>query len=138
MQRLGYNQTNDFIVSLSDMTTLTSATPYYLFQFVSLSTNAEYFFTAPDISTNTMRYNKFSVTITGGTQNLTAGTVNVGELGEYNFYCYQQYSQTNIALSGVTGGPINQGLIMITGSSQSYTNQTSYSGMSTTYGYYQP
>lgn len=137
MIRLGQNKTNNVYLTLSDSVTLSATPVYFLFRFVSETTNDEVLFTAPDISTNTLRYNEFQITVTGGTQNLTAGTINMNPRGEYLYEVYEQYSQTNLAISGTSGVILENGFVQLTGTSMSYTTQ-SYTGQSTTYQYYEP
>lgn len=137
MIRLGQNQINTAYLTLSDSVTLSSNTVYFLFRFVSETTNDEVLFTCPDISTNTLRYNQFNITVTGTTQNLTAGIINMNPRGEYIYEIYEQYSPTNLALSGTSGVILENGFVQLTGTSMSYTTQ-SYTGQSTTYQYYEP
>lgn len=106
-------------LSLAEKTTISAITPYYLFKLTSQDTNNSVYFTATDISTNPSRYNLFSITETGATfQNLTAGTVNLDIPGYYLYSIYQQTSQTNLFMSGVTGGEVEFGKAYVLGPKQ--------------------
>jgi hypothetical protein len=120
-------------------TTFTSSTPYFLFELESLTTNESIFFTAPNISTSTTRYDQFVITLTGASyQNLTAGTIHLPQPGEYIYKAYPQYSNTNVFLTGTTGTILELGIATVSGSSASTYITQEYSGQSTTYSYYQP
>lgn len=137
MIRLGYNQQNRVALNLSEAVTLTGSPVYFLFRFVSDSTNDEKIFVAPDLSTNILRYNRFNIIVTAGTENLTASTINLNPKGEYIFTCYEQYSPTNLSLTGTSGVILKQGIVQLTGSSMTYYDG-SYTGQTETYSYYQP
>lgn len=110
--------------TLSELVTLTGSSVYFLFNLKSDDSQANYFFTAPDISTNPIRYNRFAITLTGTAyQNLTAGTVNLPYTGFYTYKVYQQTGQTNTSLSGVTGDPIEYGKVYVSGDT---TNRITY------------
>lgn len=137
MFRLGQNQSNTVYPTVSDSVTLTGTPVYFLFQFVSETTNDEVFFTCPNVSTNIARYDQFNITVTAGTQNLTAGTINLNPKGEYIYNIYEMYSQTNLDLSGTTGVILETGIVQLTGTSLSYITQN-YTGQTGTYDFYQP
>ncbi len=138
MRVLTQNSENIVYLTLSESTTIASP-PYYLFRVVSSTTNEEVLFTAENISSAQSRYDEFVWTLTGSAfTNLTAGTINLPAQGEYKYYAYEQTSQTNVHLSGVTAGPIEQGLIFVSGTSLSFIDGGSYTGQSTTYEFYNP
>ena len=130
------NESNNVILTLSESTTISATTPYFLFEFVSPVTKASTYFTAPDESTNIIRYNKFNFTLTGGTQNLTAGTVTLIPDGRWSYNVYQMSGQTNLNLTGVTGGPIDSGYAQISGTTGLNYVSTSYTGTGQSYQYY--
>jgi hypothetical protein len=112
------NSGNTCYFTLTEKATLTS--PYFLFNFVSTDSNQSVIFTAPDLSTNIQRYNKFLITETGATQNFTAGTISLTP-GEWNYYAYEMTGQTNLFISATTS-MVEQGLVFVSGSATtSYT-----------------
>lgn len=129
--------TNTVVLTLTEETTITADTVYYLFELFSPATKQSIYFTAPDTSTNTIRYNRFNITLTGGTQDLTGGTVTIVPNGRWNFNVYQMSGQTNLSLTGVTGGPVESGYVQVTGTTSSRL-AASYTGASYQYNYYTP
>jgi hypothetical protein len=110
-------------LSLSEKVTLTATSVYFLFSFTSQDTGQVVNFTAPDISNNPIRYNLFSIIETStGPQNLTAGTVTLDPQGYWTYECYQQLSQTNIYLSGVSGNAIEVGKVLVSGTTELISN----------------
>jgi hypothetical protein len=106
-------------LSLSEKVTLTASSVYYLFEFQSQDTNSIVRFTAPDISSNPVRYNLFSLTETStGPQDLTGGTVTLNPQGYWHYNCYQMTGQTNLDLSGVTGSAIEVGKVLVSGATE--------------------
>jgi hypothetical protein len=136
-QKLIQNSTNTVDFTLSESTTLTASSVYYLFKLVSTETRDEILFTASDISTNTLRYNRFNITLTGSNTNYTAGTITLNPDGEYFYYVYEMLDPSNLFLSGTSGTIIENGIINVTGSTSSYITN-SYTGQSTTFNYYTP
>lgn len=136
---LNQNNSNSVFLTLSESVTLTATPVYYLFRFTDLTTNEQKLFTCPDISTNTIRYNEFTITLTSSTlyENLTAGTIYMAPLGKWKYEIYNQTGQTNISLSGVSGDYIENGFIKLSGSPMPIITSY-YSGASETYNYYQP
>lgn len=136
---LQQNNTNNVFLTLSDSVTLTATPIYYLFRFIDTTTNNEKLFTAADISTNTIRYNQFVLTLTSSTayENLSAGTICLAPEGKWEYEVYQQLYQYNLSLTGVVGDPIEYGYIKLSGTPNTIINSY-YSGSTTTYTYYQP
>lgn len=128
MIKITKNSTNRVVLSLTENVTLT-ATTYFLFEFINDDTQDTVLFTAADVSTNIPRYNEFSIIESGSTYtNLTGGTINLEPTGYWKYNMYAQLSPTNIALSGVTGGIIEQGKVLVIGTElpeiTAYTGQT--------------
>lgn len=136
---LNQNTTNNVYLTLSDSVTLSATPHYFLFRFIDQTTNSEVLFTASDISTNTINYNQFQITLTSSTvyQNLSAGTIYLAPDGKWEYEVYNQYSQYNLQLSGVTGDAIEYGYIKVSGTPNTIIN-TYYSGASNSYSYYTP
>lgn len=132
------NQPNTVYLTLSDSFTFTSTTYYFLFRLISQTTKEEVLFTAPNITTAITRSDEFVWTLTGSAYtNLTAGTISLNPSGEWLYYVYPQYSQTNLSLSAVAGDYIEKGIVIVSGTSNTFINQI-YTGSSTTYAYYNP
>lgn len=138
---LNQNSENIVYLTLSESVpnSFTSSTPYFLFRFISFTTNNEVLFSATDISTATTRYNQFVLTLTGSSyQNLTGGTFHIEPIGEWVYEIYPMYSRTNLFLSGTTGTIIEKGIVTLSGASASTYIIQEYTGETKTYGYYQP
>lgn len=125
---------NIVYLKLSDSVTLTSATPYFLFQFKNETTKEEILFTSENISSSTTRYDEFVINLSG-TSNLTGGTIIMQPKGYWEYYVYQQYDQYNLSLTGVTGSYIDAGFVKLEESPTSLI-QNEYSGNSFTNTYY--
>jgi hypothetical protein len=138
MMFLNQNQTNTVYLTLSEAVTVTATPVYFLFKFVDYATQEQILFTTPDITTAITRYNQFHITLTGSSawENLTGGTIYMAPNGDWRYYCYAQYSDTNTTLAGALPTILEQGLIKLSGTPVTYITQT-YSGSPTTYGYYQ-
>ena len=85
---LNQNTTNDVVLTLKELTTISN--PYYLFEFISDDTNVAKLFTGADISTNVNRYNEFIIELTSGTEDLLDSVIKLPLKG---FYKYNVYSQ---------------------------------------------
>lgn len=135
---LNQNSVNYIYPTLSESITLTATPVYFLFHFKSETTQEEIWFTSPDLSTNTIRNNKFQITLTGSVyQNLTAGTISMNPSGKWTYEAYEMLSQTNLALSGTSGTILEYGQVQLVGTPINIVDEY-YSGQSTTYDYYTP
>jgi hypothetical protein len=112
MKLLIKNSANTVYFTLAEKATL--ASPYYLFKVESLDTNESILFTGTDLSDNTDRFNKFTITETSGATNYTASTVSLN-VGEWNYYVYEMSASTNLAISGTTGLIVESGIIYVSG-----------------------
>lgn len=99
---LNRDSLNTVVLTLTEKVTLTGAT-FFLFQFTNDDTNVSKLFTAPDTSCNTCRYNQFDITVTGGTEDLTGGTIDIDNNGYWKYKVYQMTGSTNLDISGTTG-----------------------------------
>lgn len=119
--------TNTVVLTLLEKATITATTPSYLFEFINDDTKISKIFTANDISTNTSRYNEFNITVSGGTENLTGGTINITTNGYWKYKIYEQVSPTNLDISGTTS-IVETGKMYLSGTSlpiiTEYTAQT--------------
>lgn len=101
MQIINKGQNNFLIFTLSEKVTLTN--PYYLFSFKHQVLMSSVNFIASDVSGFPTRYNKFLITETTGTVNLTSGVVSLPETGFYEYAIYEQTSSSNLNVSNTTG-----------------------------------
>lgn len=101
MQIINKGHNNFLIFTLSEKVTLTN--PYYLFSFKHQVLMSSVNFIASDISGFPTRYNKFLITETTGTVNLTSGVVSLPETGFYEYTIYEQTSSSNLNVANVTG-----------------------------------
>jgi len=101
MQIINKVQNNFLIFTLSEKVTLTN--PYYLFSFKHQVLMSSVNFIASDVSGFPTRYNKFLITETTGTVNLTSGVVSLPETGFYEYAIYEQKSLSNLDVSNTTG-----------------------------------
>jgi hypothetical protein len=101
MQIINKGQNNFLIFTLSEKVTLTN--PYYLFSFKHQVLMSSVNFIASDVSGFPTRYNKFLITETTGSVNLTSGVVSLPETGFYEYAIYEQTSSSNLNLANVTG-----------------------------------
>lgn len=60
-------------------------------------------FIASDVSSFPTRFNKFLITETTGTVNLTSGIVSLPETGFYEYSIYEQTSSSNLNTDNATG-----------------------------------
>lgn len=136
---LNQNITNEVYLTLSESITLTGTPVYFLFRFIDETTKNSLYFTAPDISTNTVRYNQFQITLTANTanQNFTAGTITMNPAGLWRYEVYQQYSPTNIQLSGTNEFYIENGIVQLSGTPNTMITNF-YTGQTQNYTYYNP
>ena len=93
---------NNVILTLTEKVTITASTPYFLFSFTNDDTNVAKLFSAPDTSLYTSRFNQFSLTVTGGTESLTGGTIDISDNGYWKYIVYEMTGQTNLDISGTT------------------------------------
>ena len=101
MQIINKGQNNFLIFTLSEKVTLTN--PYYLFSFKHEVLMSSVNFIASDVSGFPTRFNKFLITETTGSVNLTSGVVSLPETGFYEYAIYEQTSSSNLNLANVTG-----------------------------------
>jgi hypothetical protein len=101
MQIINKGQNNFLIFTLSEKVTLTN--PYYLFSFKHQVLMSSVNFIASDVSGFPTRFNKFLITETTGSINLTSGVVSLPETGFYEYAIYEQTSSSNLNLANVTG-----------------------------------
>lgn len=122
---------NTCVFSLAEKTTITASTPYYLFSFVNQESNEQTLFTGVDLSTCSNRYNKFDITVSAGTEVLTASTINI-EYGMYDYTVYSMTGQTNLDITGTTE-TVEVGLAYVSGSTSATTYTTADNNIKTIY-----
>lgn len=101
MQIINKGQNNFLVFTLTEKVTLSN--PYYLFSFKHQVLMSTVNFIATDVSGFPTRYNKFLITETTGTVNLTSGIVSLPETGFYEYAIYQQTSSSNLNVANAEG-----------------------------------
>ena len=112
MLLINKNSNNTMILTLTEKSTLVS--PYYLFKFTNDLTRESVSFISADLSSYTDRYNKFLVTETSGTVNLTSGVINLSPTGYWKYSVYEQTSSTNLN-SNLSTGLVESGKVKVVG-----------------------
>lgn len=110
------NTLNNLTVTASENATiqpLSSVT--YLWQVKNKGTNQSKTFILANGSSAQTRYDMFKLT-ESDTENLTGGTVSL-QVGDYDYYIYQQSSSTNLDVQQA-GLLLEQGLMVVMGTSQ--------------------
>lgn len=88
MITINKNSSNYVTVTLQEKTTITN--PVYLFRFVCDLTGKEIVFTSTNLSTNTLRYDRFLIVEDViGNQDLYNGVINLKDTGDYTYYVYE-------------------------------------------------
>lgn len=131
MQIINKGQNNFLIFTLSEKVTLTN--PYYLFSFKHQVLMSSVNFIASDVSGFPTRYNKFLITETTGTVNLTSGVVSLPETGFYEYAIYEQTSSSNLDISNTTG-LLEIGMVKVESNLPIYTEYDNQSKTIITYG----
>ena len=131
MQIINKGQNNFLIFTLSEKVTLTN--PYYLFSFKHQVLMSSVNFIASDVSGFPTRYNKFLITETTGTVNLTSGVVSLPETGFYEYAIYEQTSSSNLDISN-TSGLLEIGMIKVESNLPIYREYDNQSKTIITYG----
>lgn len=90
-------------------------------------------FIASDVSGFPTRYNKFLITETTGTVNLTSGVVSLPETGFYEYAIYEQTSSSNLDISNTTG-LLEIGMVKVESNLPIYTEYDNQSKTIITYG----
>jgi hypothetical protein len=101
MQIINKGQNNFLVFTLTEKVTLSN--PYYLFSFKHQVLMSSVNFIASDVSSFPARFNKFLITETTGTVNLTSGIVSLPETGFYEYAIYQQTSSSNLNVANAEG-----------------------------------
>lgn len=139
---LNQNTSNNVYLTLSESVTLSANTVYFLFKFADETTKEEVIFIASDLSTNTIRYNLFNITLTASTASnidYTNGIISLSPFGKWTYEVYNQLSSTNLDLNNASG-QIEQGIVTVNALSTINVDGivNEYTGMTETYNYYQP
>ena len=120
------NSLNNVVLTLSESSTLTN--PFYLFEFINewqVEENpTSIFFTTPDISDYTERYNLFQITesITGSTTGGTNVALSLTN-GQYKYNVYEASAST-LSISATTGVIIESGRQVVGDVIQTLNNNT--------------
>ena len=131
MQIINKGQNNFLVFTLSEKVTLTN--PYYLFSFKHQVLMSSVNFIASDVSGFPTRYNKFLITETTGTVNLTSGVVSLPETGFYEYAIYEQTSSSNLDINNTTS-ILEIGMVKVNSDKPIYTEYDNQSKTIITYG----
>lgn len=126
---LQQNTTNNFVLTLSEASRLTD--PFYLFHFrneFELDSDGV-FFTTPDTSIYTNRYNQFELILssTGSTSGGTSTPLSL-VAGQYEYKVYESTGST-LSISATTGRVLEVGRMVVAGAE----NQTLITGTTSIY-----
>jgi hypothetical protein len=117
--KLTKGQTNSNIaLTLTEKVTLSPV--YFLFEFKNDTSNTKYYVISSDTSTETERYNLFS--ITEGVDDQLNGSVILGDSGFYTYTVYEQSSSSNLDPSGLD--IVETGKMKLLGTAQSFTEHS--------------
>jgi len=135
MITLEQNKINtNIILTLSEAVTYTASSVYFLFRFIDETTQVEKLFTTSDLSTNIVRFNNFTITVSGSSyENLTGGTINLPIDGKLKYEVYEMLNPTNLYLSGTSGTILETGFVQVSGSTNMEIINNTYSGSPSTY-----
>lgn len=117
MQIINKGQNNFLVFTLSEKVTLSN--PYYLFSFKHQVLMSSVNFIASDVSSFPTRFNKFLITETTGTVNLTSGIVSLPETGFYEYAIYEQTSSSNLEIAQTTS-LLEIGMVKVEGTKPVY------------------
>lgn len=123
---LKQNTINDVILTLREKSllwTYSSITPYYLFEFISPTTNQTIYFVADNLSSLSAQnsYDEFNIITTGITNvNYSAGTIHLNPAMFWTYNVYEQTNQYNFNVSN-TISKVETGKVMYTASTQDFT-----------------
>ena len=118
MQIINKGTNNILVFTLSEKVTLSN--PYYLFSFKHQVELNPINFIVADSSVYPNRYNKFLITETTGTVNLTSGVVSLAETGFYEYTIYEQTSSSNLNPSLATN-ILETGMVKVLSTQPIYT-----------------
>lgn len=105
------------VFTLTERVTLSS--PYFLMRVQSRSTNETKRFILPsNQSSETGRYDQFTITETSGTEILTSGTVTLTS-GDWNYEIYEQASSANLLETSATT-LLESGMVRVLGTNDTY------------------
>jgi hypothetical protein len=119
---LNRDTVNRVVLTLTESSTLSS--PNYLFEFTNefVVNSTPIYFTTPDISTVTSRYNLFEIELssTGSTTGGTSVSLNL-ESGQYVYKVYEASAAT-LSISATTGTVVERGRMIVELSNESKIN----------------
>ena len=108
---LSGNSINSVVLTLNENNYYTGSTTW-IFSLTNIDSKQNKTFIANDISASPCRYNKFNITVSGSGENLSAGTINITDLGNYK---YEVYASDTITLDTTNKPLIESGIMFLTG-----------------------
>lgn len=106
------NSVNTVITTLTEKVSISN--PYFLFRFTSDYSREQVIFLASNVSAYTDRYDKFSITETSGTTDLSNGVISLTPTGEWTYEIFQQTSSSNLDIN-YTGALLETGKVRVVG-----------------------
>lgn len=117
MQKVTRAANNVLVFTLTERVTLSS--PVFMMKVQSRSTNQVKRFILPsNQSSETGRYDKFTITETSGTEILTSGTVTLTP-GDWNYEIWEQTSTSNLLETNSTT-MLEKGILRVLGTGDTY------------------
>lgn len=117
MQTVTRGANNVLVFTLTERVTLSS--PVFLMRVQSRSTNQIKRFILPaNQSSETARYDQFTITETSGSEILTSGTVTL-TAGDWNYEIYEQSSSSNLLETSSTT-LLEKGILRVLGTTDTY------------------
>ena len=112
------NSNNTLILTLTEKVTI--ASPTFLFKLTNDLTRESVLFLSANLSAYKDRYDKFLITETSGTINVSSGVINLNPTGFWKYQIFEQASTSNL-LESATGSMVENGKIKVIGTDTTFT-----------------
>lgn len=117
---LSANTTNNVVLTLNENNIYTGSTSW-IFSVTNISSKRNKIFMASDLSAYPCRYNQFNITVSGSGENLSGGTINLTDYGNYK---YEVYASDSPSLDISNKTLVETGVMYLTGTTSSHTSYT--------------
>lgn len=118
------NNTNKVVLTLKESSTFSN--PYYLFQFKNEFTGNVMYFTTPNLSFNTCRYDLFEITLDDNGAITDSIDIPIYlEPGQYEYKVYESEVET-ININDTNGKAIEIGRMIVSGETPQINNDEDY------------
>lgn len=112
------NSNNTLILTVTEKVTI--ASPTFLFKLTNDLTRESVLFLSANLSAYKDRYDKFLITETSGTINVSSGVINLNPTGFWKYEIFEQVSTSNL-LESATGAMVENGKIKVIGTDTTFT-----------------